>query len=76
MEKQGAVEWFIDNYDVKSIKKYREVVERAYKIEKEQIKAAYNAGYLDGEMDSKNPSNGDVAKFDDAENYYNETLGK
>ena len=42
-------------------------------MEKEQIKAAYNKGYQDGEIDSLDAKDGDVQYFDDAENYYTET---
>jgi hypothetical protein len=43
--------------------------------EKEQIKAAYNKGYQDGEIDSLDAKDGDVQFFEDAEQYYNETHG-
>ena len=43
--------------------------------EKAQIVEAYNQGYRDGEHDEKHTSNEhDIAIFDNAENYYNETF--
>ena len=42
-------------------------------IEKEQIEAAYNQGYRDGEIDSFDTKDEDVEHFGDAENYYNQT---
>jgi hypothetical protein len=42
-------------------------------IEKEQIEAAYNQGYRDGEIDSLDAKDGDVQHFGDAEKYYTQT---
>jgi hypothetical protein len=44
-------------------------------MEKEQIKAAYNKGYQDGEIDSLYADGEDVQYFNDAERYYTETYG-
>jgi hypothetical protein len=50
-----------------------EIIEHAAQMEKDQIKAAYNKGYQDGEIDSLDAKDGDVQSFNDAENYYTET---
>jgi Zn/Cd-binding protein ZinT len=83
-----AVDWFADEilkaaivflYNEKNEGKfslaYDELIEQAKQMEKEQIKAAYNKGYQDGEIDSLDAKDGDVEFFEDAEQYYNETYG-
>lgn len=50
-----------------------EIIWLAKQMEKEQIKAAYNRGYQDGEIEVLDGKNEDVKYFDDAEQYYNQT---
>ena len=76
MAQQTAVDWLEQEYK----KWYRKgnpmllknVIEQAKEMEKDYIKMAYNAGYVDGCEDAKNPSDGNVEDFDDAEKYYND----
>ena len=46
------------------------------KIKKQYIIDAYNQGYRDGELDAVNPktNNKDIAEFNDAINYFNQTF--
>lgn len=76
MEKQTAIQEMIDelDYDLKASGMFVNW-EIYLKAEKEQIKAAYNKGYQDGEIDSLDAKDGDVQFFEDAEQYYNETYG-
>jgi hypothetical protein len=75
-KQQTAVQYLMDKlYDPSyDIKKQIKWFEEAKQMEEEQIKAAYNKGYQDGEIDSLDAKDGDVQSFDDAENYYNETF--
>jgi hypothetical protein len=74
--KRTALEYLIEEYqkhcDGDGLIPF-EIIELAKDMEKEQIKAAYNKGYQDGEIDSLDAKDGDVQYFDDAENYYTET---
>ncbi len=81
-KQQTAVEWLIDSIKINQVSdvptieriyKYAAIVREAKQMDKEQIKAAYNKGYQDGEIDSLDAKDGDVQSFDDAENYYTET---
>jgi hypothetical protein len=79
MAQQTAVDWLQELYNSRPA--YEEFIlpeefEKAKQMDKEQIKAAYNKGYQDGEIDSLDAKDGDVQYFDDAEQYYNETFGK
>jgi spore germination protein YaaH len=79
MVQQTAVEWLFKEmcrYQVIQPMVLKNVIKQAKQIEKEQIKAAYNRGYQDAEIDSLGLRDGDVQYFDDAEQYYNETFGK
>lgn len=71
-----ALEWLIEEYenhcDGDGLIPF-EIIEIAKDMEKEQIKAAYNKGYQDGEIEILDGKNEDVKYFDDAENYYNDT---
>jgi hypothetical protein len=78
MAQQTAVQILIDKIKIKDKQLYYELLdelEEANQIHKEQIKAAYNKGYQDGEIDSLGLRDGDVQYFEDAERYYNETYG-
>jgi len=74
--KRTALEYLIEEYekhcDGDGLIPF-EIIELAKDMEKEQIKAAYNKGYQDGEIDSLDAKDGDVQYFDDAENYYTDT---
>ncbi len=50
-----------------------EFAELRIKMQEEQIKMAYNKGYLDGEIDSLDAKDGDVQFFEDADQYYRQT---
>jgi hypothetical protein len=80
MAQQTAVEWLVKEIDSQyphiNILWKQRMIEQAKQMEKEQIKAAYNKGYQDGEIDSLDAKDGDVQYFEDAEQYYNETYGK
>lgn len=78
MAQQTAVDWLFEQIPIEwTFSKWEyEAYQRAKQMEKEQIKAAYNKGYQDGEIDSLDAKDGDVEFFDDAEQYYNETYGK
>jgi Zn/Cd-binding protein ZinT len=79
MAQQTAVEWLVKEIDSQyphiNILWKQRMIEQAKQMEKEQIKAAYNKGYQDGEIDSLDAKDGDVQYFEDAERYYNETYG-
>lgn len=75
MSKKTAIqelsEWFEEFY---STDVSREKFKVAIEEDKQQIKDSYNQGYRDGERDAQSQvSEKDIADFDDAENYYNET---
>jgi hypothetical protein len=75
MAQQTAVEWLYDMM-LKPLSKWPyDIWQQAKQMEKEQIKAAYNKGYQDGEIDSLDAKDGDVEYFEDAERYYTETYG-
>ena len=50
------------------------ILEHGIPIEKQQIIDAFNEGYRSGECQDFDPTK-DVADFDDAKNYYNDTYG-
>jgi Zn/Cd-binding protein ZinT len=79
MKEKTAVDWFWDEVWGKTLGRdaefFAQKLQQAKQMEKEQIKAAYNRGYQDGEIDSLGLRDGDVQYFDDAEQYYNETFG-
>jgi len=79
-KQQTAVEWLLSFIEPSLTSEQKHffslVIERANQMHKEQIKAAYNKGYQDGEIDSLDAKDGDVEFFEDAEQYYNETFGK
>jgi hypothetical protein len=78
MAQQTAVGALIEKIKIKDKQLYYEILdelEEANEIHKKQIKAAYNKGYQDGEIDSLDAKDGDVQYFEDAELYYNETYG-
>jgi Zn/Cd-binding protein ZinT len=88
MEKQTATDWLAEKYNYITWMRNRDemsaetadklraqYLEKANQMHKEQIKAAYNKGYQDGEIDSLDAKDGDVQFFEDAEQYYNETYG-
>ena len=74
--KRTALEYLIEEYekhcDGDGLIPF-EIIELAKDMEKEHIKAAYNKGYQDGEIDSLDAKDGDVQSFNDAENYYTDT---
>jgi hypothetical protein len=76
-KQQTAIQEMIDelDYDLKASGVFVNW-EFYLQMEKEQIKAAYNKGYQDGEIDSLDAKDGDVQYFEDAEQYYKETYGK
>jgi hypothetical protein len=80
MAEMSAVDWLKDNlpslFEDDSSSFYADLFDQAKGMEKEQIKAAYNKGYQDGEIDSLDAKDGDVQYFEDAERYYTETYGR
>jgi hypothetical protein len=74
MAQQTAVEWLQDtwlNYpDLCTYEKIQEWFDQAKAMEKEMIMDAYEQGIEDGYW---HPENGHTNKFDEAEQYYNET---
>ena len=91
MAQQTAVDWLLEhlmkldkeldgrrkNEDATVLKlNPTKIYERAKQMEKEQIKAAYNQGYRDGENDCCESVGTDVAECANAENYYNQTFGE
>jgi HEPN domain-containing protein len=76
MAEQTAVDWLY-NMMLKPLSEWPDDLwEQAKEMEKDYIKMAYNAGYVDGCEDAKNPSDGNVEDFDDAEKYYNDIHAK
>jgi len=78
MAQQTAVHALIEKIKIKDKQLYWDLLDEldeANQIHKEQIKAAYNKGYQDGEIDSLGLRDEDVRYFEDAELYYNETYG-
>ncbi len=89
MEKQTATDWLAEKYNYITWMRNRDemsaetadilraaFLKKANQMGKEQIKAAYNQGYRDGEITQHYQGELDVQYFDNAENYYNETFGK
>jgi len=66
------------NYD--AIQVYKSLINlintELLEIEKQQHLDTYNQGYRDGELDAVNPktTNKDIAEFNDAINYFNQTF--
>lgn len=78
MAQQTAVGALIEKIKIKDKQLYWDLLDEldeANQIHKQQIKAAYNKGYQDGEIDSLDVNDRDVQYFEDAERYYNETYG-
>jgi hypothetical protein len=74
-KQQTAVEWLY-NMMLKPLSQWPDDIwEQAKQMDKDQIKAAYNQGYRDGEIMGVDLSHGNVEDFQDAEQYYNETYG-
>ena len=89
MKKQTATDWLAEKYNYITWMRNRDemsaetadklrtqYLEKANQMYKEQIKAAYNKGYQDGEIMGVDLSHGNIEDFEDAENYYTETFGK
>lgn len=80
MAQQTAVDWFWNEIEGATWPRYADFfsqkLQQAKQMEKDYIKMAYNAGYVDGCEDAKNPSHGNVEDFDDAEKYYNDIHAK
>jgi hypothetical protein len=79
MALQTAVDWLFKEmcrYQVIQPMVLKNVIKQSKQMEKDYIKMAYNAGYVDGCQDGKNPSYGNVEDFDDAEKYYNDIHAK
>jgi Zn/Cd-binding protein ZinT len=85
-KQQTAVDWLFEKYNFITWMRNRDemsaetadilraaFLKKANQMGKEQIKAAYNKGYQDGEIDSLDAKDGDVQFFNDAENYYTDT---
>ena len=68
MKKQTAVEWLVEQLfkksDIQYINGFDGLIEQAIAMEKEQIEAAYRAGYTDCSLD----------RFSDCEEYYNKNF--
>jgi len=78
MAQKTAVDALIEKIKIKDKQLYWDLLDEldeAKQMHKEQIKAAYNQGYRDGEIDSLDAKDGDVQYFEDAKQYYNETYG-
>jgi hypothetical protein len=57
--------------------KVTEVIKQAKEMEKEQIMDTFNQGYREAELNLNEIVNkGDISKFYDAQNYYNETFNQ
>lgn len=69
---KGVAEYSEDNPFINQILKSEK---KLLEIEKQQIKNAFNQGYRDAEMDLGKIADDDVADYENAENYYNETYG-
>lgn len=77
MAQQTAVDWLVEKLRTQNpLYTKDELIQIAKEMEKDYIKMAYNAGYVDGCEDAKNPSDGNVEDFDDAEKYYNDIHAK
>lgn len=61
--KQTSIEWLIEQLKIVG---YDYVIEQAFRMHKEEIVEAFEKGYDDYE----------VLKYDNFEEYYNETYGK
>jgi hypothetical protein len=66
MKKQTAVEWLVDQMDIKNPAWLKEKIQKAKQMEKEQIEDAHEIGYI----------NGGNHKSVNGEQYYNETYGQ
>ena len=85
-KQETALDWFIEKIGyqkdgewyigIKEDVNIQHWVDQVRQMQKEQIKAAYNKGYQDGEIDSLDAKDGDVEFFEDAEQYYNKTYGE
>ena len=72
----GNLQPLADFHNIKIDENGEEVVEGKEVGTKQQIKEAYNQGYRDGFLDAQSQSIGgkDIAEFNNAENYYNQTF--
>ena len=78
MAQQTAVDALIQKIKIKDKQLYWDLLDEldeAKQMHEEQIKAAYNQGYRDGEIDSLDSKDGDVEYFEDPQLYYNQTYG-
>jgi predicted secreted protein len=75
MSKQTAVEWLIEQIYFKQIEVKRELFEQAIETEKQQIIDAFNEGYRIGDSDAETFDD-DIANFNDASFYYQDTFNK
>lgn len=75
MKEQTAVDWIIEQLQAPCRGIPSHIIEQAKQMEKEQIKAAFNQGYRDGEINPINLTELDIANYANAEVYYNETFG-
>lgn len=64
--------WKLTAFQV--LKLVQKKMNRLLEKEKQQIIDSFNQGYREGETETMTASKEDVANFDDAKNYYNETF--
>jgi hypothetical protein len=78
-----AVEWLQQEVilqtnlplNLENVLVFNKLFEQAKEMEKEQIMDAFNQGYREAELNLNEIVNkGDISKFYDAQNYYNETF--
>jgi len=68
--KQTAMQWFAEQLPIRIQNSYRDEIEQAIAMEKEQIELAFDEG---SEYEYQYHINGDYRK--EASTYYNETYG-
>jgi predicted secreted protein len=75
MRKQTSVEWLIEQIYFKQVDVNKELLEQAIETEKQQIIDAFNEGYRIGDSDAETFDD-DIANFNDASLYYQDTFNK
>ena len=71
--KQTAVDWLVEQFqELNTPRKWKEIIEQAKEMEKQQIINAYDAGF----ENATEVSVGSDDEIVEAEEYYNNTYGK
>lgn len=76
-KKQTVVQWLYHKLQSEClIDMADDIFEQAKQMEREQIEAAYNQGYRDGDIDGCIYGDKDISNYSDANQYYTQTYGE